>query len=140
MNTLAPQPILLQAWATDLLFDLLVLLDRLFQTDRLLQIDLHGTPCILVKSVACEHCGKFFPIYKPLLNYREEPFRCEKCTDICVHSDESCPPIIKTITQYSFRSPKKILGLSIEQLGLLSYAEISVIDQFGKAHSITLKS
>ena len=121
------------------LFELLVALDNLFKTEGKLSIDLRGTKIILVKSISCVHCGRQRALYKPLSQYVPEEFRCEACADICAHGAESNLPSIKTVTQYSFRSPKTILELSLETLGLLPDVCFYVIDPLGESHPIQLK-
>ena len=118
---------------------LLNALDDLMKTDKTLQIDLRGTKNILVKSSECVHCGRQIPVYTPLSRYNNEALRCNHCEQVCVHSYESDRPIIKTITQYSFKSPPKILCLTLEELGLFNNSVLSVIDRFGNKYEVLLK-
>ena len=121
------------------LLDLLLDLDDALQGNQRIQIDLRGTDLILVESIACAHCGKQIPIYAPLSGCDLQPMRCAQCEDICVHSYESQEPILKTVTAYSFQTPKKILSLPLAALGFSQETVLSVIDQNGKTHQVKLR-
>ena len=138
MNNAESQSIILQVHPTDSLLDLLIRLDELLKTEKMLQIDLRGTPYVLVKSVACAHCGKQIPICEPLSRYVPEPFRCERCIDTCVHSYEIDEPTVKTITKYSFASPKRVLQLTLNELGILMGTLLSVVDSNGQKYKVEI--
>ncbi|MBQ7379134.1 MAG: hypothetical protein IJW70_05575 [Clostridia bacterium] len=121
------------------LLDLLNCLVDLFEGDKKVQIDLRETNLILVKSVACAHCGKSIPIYKPLSSYVPENVRCERCMDICSHASDSDEPIVKTVTNYSLRASKKILDTKLAVLGIVPGVSFRVSDQNGKEIWVVLR-
>ena len=139
-DAITGQPISLNVLSSGAsLFELLTALDSLLKTDKKLQIDLCGTKMILVKSVACAHCGKQIPIYEPLSLYVPELLRCERCIDTCVHSYEIDEPTVKTIAKYSFASPKRVLQLTLNELGILMGTLLSVVDSNGQKYKVMLE-